>query len=56
MEMPLASGAISYSLGFALATASLHGLGFLLGIAGSGTLARLAGGAIALSGVYLALV
>jgi len=57
-EMPLASGAVSYSLGFALATALLH----LAGITGAmtlqkanmGTAVRIAGGAIACSGIYLA--
>jgi len=55
-EMPLASASISYSLGFALATAILHGLGLFLGIASTSTKTRLAGSAIALSGVYLALI
>lgn len=57
-EMPIASDAISYSAGFALATSSLHAVGIL---AGTGLrklniekLTRLAGGAIALSGIYLA--
>ncbi|MBU0499664.1 MAG: HupE/UreJ family protein [Gammaproteobacteria bacterium] len=57
--MPLASAAIGYSLGLALSTAILHGLGILLGSAfrrlSASDLTRLTGGAIALSGAYLAL-
>ena len=57
-EMPVAIGATSYSIGFALATAMLHTVGIA-----SGTFLqkinlekvnRFAGGAIALSGIYLA--
>jgi len=55
-EMPTAMSALSYSIGFAVATALLHGLGL-----GSGmllqrrhdTLSRLAGGAIVLGGLAL---
>jgi urease accessory protein len=57
-EMPIDIGAVSYSAGFALATALLHAVGIL---AGTGMrklniekFTRLAGCAIALSGVYLA--
>ncbi|MDO8264286.1 MAG: HupE/UreJ family protein [Gallionella sp.] len=57
-EMPIAVGAVSYSAGFALATALLHAAGIL---AGTGLrklniekITRFAGGAIALSGIYLA--
>ena len=57
-EIPVASDAVSYSAGFALATAMLHAAGIL---AGTGLrklnrekLTRFAGGAIALSGMYLA--
>lgn len=57
-EMPIAVGAVSYSAGFALATALLHAAGIL---AGTGLrklniekITRFAGGAIALGGIYLA--
>ena len=59
-EMPAAIGATSYSIGFALATAMLHTVGIA-----SGTFLqkinlekvnRLTGGAIALSGIYLAVL
>jgi urease accessory protein len=57
-EMPLAMGAVSYSLGFALATALLHGLGMVGGVAlqrlNTEKVVRYAGGVIALGGVYLA--
>lgn len=57
-EMPLATGAVSYSLGFALATMLLH----VVGVAGGMALkmlnmenaVRYAGGAIAFSGIYMA--
>lgn len=57
-EMPLALGGVSYSAGFALATALLHACG----VAVSGALstlradhlARVAGGAIVIAGLYLA--
>jgi urease accessory protein len=57
-EIPLAMSAVSYSLGFALATALLHALGMAGGFAmqrlnGAHAL-RYAGGLIAMSGVYLA--
>ena len=52
-EMPLASGALAYSAGFALATALLHGLGIGGAMFIRQRLTRLAGIAIALSGVYL---
>lgn len=57
-EMPLAIGAVSYSLGFALATAFLHGVGIVAGVGVRKlkieNIVRFAGGAIALSGIYLA--
>ncbi len=58
-EMPAAITAASYTLGFALATAILHLAGMGLGVFVSRiklpALTRFAGGAIALSGVYLAI-
>lgn len=58
IEMPIALGATSYSIGFALATALLHGAGIAFGAflqkINYGNINRLAGGAIALSGIYLA--
>ena len=53
-EIPLASGMLAYSAGFALATALLHCLGICGALLVRGQLARLAGVAIALSGVYFA--
>jgi urease accessory protein len=57
-EMPLQAGAALYTAGFALVTALLHGLGIAAGLAlrhwNVANLARVAGGIIALSGVYLA--
>ena len=57
-EMPLAISAVTYSIGFALATAMLHGLGLTSGILlqrfDIEKLSRLAGGAIVLGGIYLA--
>lgn len=56
-EMPVAIGAISYSSGFALATALLHVVGIAAGVGvqkfNNGGIARVAGCAIALGGVYL---
>jgi urease accessory protein len=58
-EMPLAIGAVSYSLGFALGTALLHAVGIAGGIVlqkmNSEKAVRFAGGAIALGGIYLAM-
>jgi urease accessory protein len=58
-EMPVTIGAISYTLGFALATAMLHlagiGFGMLTQKANLQTVSRFAGGAIALGGIYLAI-
>lgn len=58
-EMPAMIGAGAYTLGFALATALLHaagmGLGTLLRKTHLHTVTRLAGGAVALGGVYLAM-
>ncbi len=54
-EMDAAHGALLYSLGFALATAVLHGAGIGLGLLASRPgLVRAAGAAIALAGVVLA--
>lgn len=57
-EIPVGSDAVSYSAGFALATAMLHAAGILAGTGlrklNSEKLTRFAGGAIALSGMYLA--
>ena len=57
-EMPAGSSALGYALGFALATAALHGAGLAGAIMGNRaigkygrTAARLAGGAFALGGV-----
>jgi urease accessory protein len=58
-EMPLVVGAASYTIGFAIATALLHltgiGVGVLLWKTNLQVLGRFAGGAIALSGVFLAI-
>lgn len=57
-EMPIAIGAVSYSAGFALATALLHATGMLAGIGlrilNIEKITRFTGGAIALSGIYMA--
>lgn len=57
-EMPASMGAASYSLGFAFATALLHIVGLVCGMAlrrmNLDMLSRYAGGAIALGGIYLA--
>jgi urease accessory protein len=55
-EMPLQASAATYALGFALASASLHGLGIAAGMAALGfpRMVRLAGAAAALAGVALA--
>lgn len=59
-EMPVALGGVAYSAGFALATALLHASGVAVGGAlarlSVERLARVGGGAIAVAGVYLALV
>ncbi len=57
LEMPLAAQPALYGFGFLLATALLHGVGVGLGL-GAGRLAslrsvRLAGGALALAGLWL---
>ena len=58
-EMPASTEAASYAAGFAVATAMLHvagiGLGMLLQKTNLQLISRVAGGAIALSGVYLAI-
>lgn len=57
-EMPLAAGAVSYSVGFALATTLLHisgiGSGALMQKLSIEKLVRFAGGVIALGGIYMA--
>ncbi|SEA63152.1 urease accessory protein [Desulfuromusa kysingii] len=59
-EMPVALGAGSYAIGFALATAILHvtgmGIGGLMQKANLQTATRFAGGVVALSGLYLAFI
>ena len=58
-EMPLAAGAISYSLGFILSTVCLHATGIILGSicqkANQIKLYRLAGVGIMLAGLYMAI-
>lgn len=58
-EMPAMASPLAYGLGFVAATAILHGVGLLLGAARESrmvpVLARAAGGAIAVTGVALAL-
>ncbi len=58
-EMPNSISAASYVVGFALATAMLHlagiGLGMLMQKTNLQTVRRVAGGSIALSGIYLAI-
>jgi urease accessory protein len=57
-EMPLSAAGIVYSAGFAVATAALHVAGVAAGIGAQHVrlrmLARVAGGAIAVGGLYLA--
>lgn len=58
-EMPSSTGAISYTVGFAVATAILHTAGIAFGVLaqriGFEKVNRLAGSAIALGGIYLAI-
>ncbi|UZE97496.1 HupE/UreJ family protein [Alkalimarinus alittae] len=58
-EMPVSMSAATYAIGFALATAMLHfagiGMGMLMKQANVQAVSRLAGGVIALGGVYLAI-
>jgi urease accessory protein len=58
-EMPAATEAASYTAGFAMATATLHlsgvGVGMILQNVNLQAVNRLAGGAIALGGIYLAI-
>ncbi|NOQ52248.1 MAG: hypothetical protein GQ578_08560 [Desulfuromonadaceae bacterium] len=58
-EMPLAIGGLSYSIGFSIATVLLHAFGIAIGVAlqklNIEKVVRFAGGAIAISGIYLAL-
>jgi urease accessory protein len=57
-ELPEAAGATGYMLGFVAATGLLHGLGIVTGLLSarrfSGRATRLAGAAVALSGLALA--
>jgi urease accessory protein len=59
-EMPVSIGAVSYSLGFALSTAIIHSVGIASGLGlrqlNFEKMARFAGGAIMLSGLYLAMI
>jgi len=59
-ELPSAAAAISYSAGFALATALLHaaglGIAFLSAREGSRLLVRAAGGLVAAGGIALAVI
>lgn len=58
-EMPISISTASYAVGFAFATAMLHiagiGLGMLVKKLNLQMVSRFAGGAIALSGIYLAI-
>jgi urease accessory protein len=56
-EMPTEAGALTYSLGFALATALLHATGVFAGLSlhGHRAIIRVAGGAVAAAGLALAL-
>jgi urease accessory protein len=56
IEMPVEASVMFYSLGFALATTFLHGVGVLIGtiVSGRSQVARLAGAAVAVVGVMLA--
>jgi urease accessory protein len=56
VEMPVAASAITYSFGFATATALLHGAGLLAGLMAFGKphVIRFAGGASAAAGLVLA--
>jgi urease accessory protein len=58
-EMPATFGVGSYTVGFVLATAMLHAAGMGLGILMQKTnlhsITRFAGGAVAISGIYLAM-
>ena len=56
-ELPEAAAPEAFAAGFVVATGLLHlagiGLGLLIGMRGGGTILRFAGGAIALTGVWL---
>ena len=56
-EIPAGAGALSYSLGFAAASTALHvaGMGAGMVTLGQWKVARLAGGAVAIAGLVLAL-
>lgn len=57
VEMPAAASAVAYSLGFAIATALLHGAGIVVGTTFfKPRMARLAGAATAVAGLALFLV
>jgi urease accessory protein len=57
LEIPSSASGVSYALGFAAATASLHAAGIGFGLVmrqmNSAELVRLAGAAIAISGLFL---
>jgi urease accessory protein len=57
VEIPFGSDAVLYSLGFALATAMLHGAGIAAGLLtlGHSTVMRIAGAAVTMTGLVLAL-
>lgn len=55
-EAPAAGSITGYLIGFALATAALHGLGILIGQRVPEKVTRFAGAAIALSGASLAFI
>jgi len=56
-EMPAATSGLAYAAGFVLSTAFLHaagaGLGILLGVLSAPVLARVAGGVVAVAGLWL---
>ncbi|MET0427706.1 MAG: HupE/UreJ family protein, partial [Microvirga sp.] len=56
-EMPMEAGALTYSLGFALATAMLHASGVFAGLTlhGHRAIIRVAGGGVAAAGLVLVL-
>jgi urease accessory protein len=56
-EMPREAGALSFGLGFALATALLHAAGLVAGLSVQGhrAIIRVAGGTVAAAGLALAL-
>lgn len=56
-ETPVGADAVLYSLGFALATAALHGAGIAAGLLALGytKIVRLAGAAVTVTGLFIAL-